>query len=65
MFIWDPKQGIFYLDIHNQMCFQHADDLHAAPTEHLFHLYMECMGHKEFNWGYHVLISLELNKCLE
>ncbi|CAI9290142.1 unnamed protein product [Lactuca saligna] len=65
MFIWEPEHGIFHLNNQNQMCFQCTKDLPSALNEHLFHLRLEYIRHKEFKQGYHVLISLELNKCLE
>ena len=41
------------------MCFQRTSDLPKAQTEHLYHLRLECMGHKEQE-GFHGLIALEL-----
>ncbi|CAI9285826.1 unnamed protein product [Lactuca saligna] len=45
--------------------FQHTDDLPSAPTEHLFHLRLEGLGHYELERGCHVLISLELHRRLD
>ena len=64
LLIWEPKHGILYLDSQNQMCFQRTKDLHAAPTKHLFNLRLDGIQHKELEWGYGVLISLELYKRL-
>ncbi|CAI9272198.1 unnamed protein product [Lactuca saligna] len=64
MFILEPEYGIFYLDSHNQICFQRTNDLHSAPTEHLFHLRLERLGHFELERAYHVSISLDLSRRL-
>ncbi|CAI9283974.1 unnamed protein product [Lactuca saligna] len=61
IFIWEPVHDILYLASQNHMCFQRTDDLLGAPTKHLFHLRTECIGHKEFEQGYHVLMSLKLS----
>ena len=47
------------------MYFQRTNDLHVAPTKHLFHLRMEGLCHFKLEREYHVLISLELSKTLE
>ena len=47
------------------MCFKCTDDLPSAPTEHLFHLRLEGLGHYELEKGYRVLISLEMNRRLD
>lgn len=65
LFIHKPKHDILYMDESHQMCFQCLDDLAKAPTKHLFHLRLECMGHKELEDNYYFLISLELNKRKE
>ncbi|CAI9286777.1 unnamed protein product [Lactuca saligna] len=65
MFIPEPEHKIFYLDSQNQMCFQRTDDLPSAPTEHLFHLRLEGLGHYELERGYCELISLELSRRLD
>ncbi|KAL7587597.1 hypothetical protein Lser_V15G38003 [Lactuca serriola] len=44
------------------MCFQRTDELSSAPTEQLFHLCLEGLGHYELERGYRVYISLELNR---
>ena len=65
MFIPEPEHGIFYLDSQNQMCFQRTNDLPSAPTEHLFHLRLEGLGHYEIKRGYHVPIYLDLSRRLD
>ena len=55
---------MFYMDSNHQMCFQRTSDLQKAQTEHLFHLRLECMGHKEEE-GFHGLIALELETHLQ
>lgn len=62
MFIHQPKHNIFYIDESQHMCFQCSIDLAKAPTEHLVHLRIECMGHIELEKNLHFLISLEVNK---
>ena len=47
------------------MYFQRTNDLHVAPTKHLFHLRMEGLSYFELERGYRVLIYLELSKRLE
>ncbi|CAI9276694.1 unnamed protein product [Lactuca saligna] len=59
------EHGIFYLDSHNQASFQHTDDLPSAPTEHLFHLRFEGLGHCELKIRYRVMISLVLSRTLD
>lgn len=60
--ITHPEQGMFYMDGGNQMCFQRAAELSKAPTEHLFELRLECMGHIDLQKGFHLMISMELYK---
>ena len=55
-----PENGIFYQDAQGNMCFQRTIKIPNSPTEHLFHLRLECMGHKELELGFHALISIAL-----
>ncbi|KAL4586416.1 hypothetical protein LXL04_011052 [Taraxacum kok-saghyz] len=59
LFIRQPEHGMFYMDANFQMCFQRTSDLPAAPTEHLYHLRLECMGHPEQE-GFFKIIAVEL-----
>ncbi|CAI9299469.1 unnamed protein product [Lactuca saligna] len=47
------------------ICFQRTNYLLSAPTEHLFHLLFERLGHYNIERVYHVLISVELNRRLD
>ena len=55
-----PEHGIFDQDAQGNMCFQRTIEIPNSPTEHLFHLRLECMGHKDLELGFHALISLTL-----
>ena len=52
---------MFYMDANFQMCFQRTSDLLAAPTVHLYHLRLECMGHPEQE-GFLKIIAVELER---
>ena len=47
------------MDADHQMCFQRTSDLPKAPTEHVYHLRLECMGHEEQE-GFQGLIAVEI-----
>ena len=47
------------------MLFQRSDDLEKAPTDHLFNLRLELMGHSRTTSNFQVLISKELNERRE
>ncbi|CAI9296761.1 unnamed protein product [Lactuca saligna] len=58
----EPEHGIFSLDRLNHMCYRRTGDLPSAPTEHLFHLRLQVLGHYVLEKGYCMLISLKLSK---